>query len=207
MSKYIYVFDFDSTITAEEVLPKIAKNYGLEDKMRKITEDTMQGVIPFKESFLGRISLIKNFSVNEMKKVTQNIKLNDELANFIRNNHDRCYILTGSLDIFIEETVKKLNLGNNYFASKTIVNNDRIVEVTNVINKKNIMDQFVGKVIAVGDGNNDAEMIAMADVGIGFGGIRPIAPAVLDSCLIAVYDEHRLVKILESFENGESYGQ
>ena len=46
-SDYIFVFDLDSTITAEEILPKVAKTIGKEKEMSLITEETMKGAIPF----------------------------------------------------------------------------------------------------------------------------------------------------------------
>ena len=48
----------------------------------------------------------------------------------------------------------------------------------------------------MGDGSNDADMISMAEVGIGFGGVRRIAPSVLEVCTHAIYEEGRLVDFL-----------
>ena len=39
-------------------------------------------------------------------------------------------------------------------------------------------------------------MISVAKIGIGFGGVRPIAPAVLQVCKFAIYDEKTLVNLL-----------
>lgn len=49
---------------------------------------------------------------------------------------------------------------------------------------------------AIGDGNNDAQMIAAAEVGIGFGGVRDIAPAVLKCATHATYSEEKLCQFL-----------
>lgn len=51
--------------------------------------------------------------------------------------------------------------------------------------------------VAIGDGNNDAEMIEAAEVGIGYGGVREIAPAVLACATHAIYEEEKLVEFLE----------
>ena len=59
-----------------------------------------------------------------------------------------------------------------------------------------IIRQMVMPFVAVGDGNNDAEMIEAAEVGVGFGGVRPIAPSVLECATHAVYSEKALVRLL-----------
>ena len=45
---------------------------------------------------------------------------------------------------------------------------------------------------------NDAGMCRMADIGIGFGGVRDIAPALLRSCDYAFYDDKRCAEFLWS---------
>ena len=60
MGDYIFLFDLDSTITAREILPEISRTVGKEKEMREITEKTMQGIVPFQESFLRRVELLKD---------------------------------------------------------------------------------------------------------------------------------------------------
>ena len=47
MSDYIFLFDMDSTITQKEVLPEVSKRIGKLEEMRRLTEATMRGEIPF----------------------------------------------------------------------------------------------------------------------------------------------------------------
>ena len=60
MSDYIFLFDLDSTITKKEILPTISEKINKTNEMRELTEATMQGVIPFKTSFLKRVDILKN---------------------------------------------------------------------------------------------------------------------------------------------------
>ena len=101
MSRYIFLFDLDSTVTKQEILPTISKKLGIYEKMSELTESTMRGEVPFKQSFLQRVDLLKNVPVSEVNEMVSKIQLNNHLVDFIRVNHDRCYIVTGNLDVCI----------------------------------------------------------------------------------------------------------
>lgn len=123
--------------------------------------------------------------------------LNEKLVEFIRENWERCYVVTGNLDVWIKELMTELGMDGHYFCSKAAVENDKIVSVDYVVDKAEVVREFGNKpFVAVGDGNNDAQMIAAAEVGIGFGGVRNIAPAVLKCATHATYSEDRLCQFL-----------
>lgn len=197
MSDYIFLFDLDATITKVEILPEIAKEIGIADKMAALTEKTMTGELPFERSFQERVELLKSISVNRVRSLVADIPLNEKLADFIRSNHERCYVVTGNLDVWIQDLMSSLNLENNYYCSSASVENDRIVSVDSVLDKSEVVAGITGPFVAVGDGNNDAAMIAAAEVGIGFGGVRDIAPSVLKSATHAAYSEEKLCQFLK----------
>ena len=80
---YIFLFDLDSTITQKEILPEIAKRVGKEQKMRELTEATMRGELPFKTSFLKRIAILNEISVEDVSNLVAEIPLNKYILNFI----------------------------------------------------------------------------------------------------------------------------
>lgn len=197
MSRYIFLFDLDSTVTKQEILPTISKRLGIYERMSELTESTMRGEIPFKQSFLQRVELLKDVPVSEVNEMVSRIQLNNQLVDFIQKNHDRCHIVTGNLDVWIDGVIRKLGMERNTFCSKAIVKNDYIEDVFNIVDKNAVIGQMVLPFVAIGDGNNDAEMIEAAEVGIGYGGVREIAPAVLACASHAIYDEEKLVEFLE----------
>ena len=197
MSRYIFLFDLDSTVTKQEILPTISKRLGIYERMSELTESTMRGEIPFKQSFLQRVELLKDVPVSEVNEMVSRIQLNNHLVDFIQKNHDRCHIVTGNLDGWIDVVIRKLGMERNTFCSKAIVKNDYIEDVFNIVDKNAVIGQMVLPFVAIGDGNNDAEMIEAAEVGIGYGGVREIAPAVLACASHAIYDEEKLVEFLE----------
>ena len=196
MSKYIFLFDLDSTITKQEILPTVAKREGLYDQMNTLTESSMRGEIPFKQSFLQRVELLKQIPVSEVQDIISKIELNNKLVEIIQVNKSRSYIVTGNLDIWIERLMEKLGMQKNVFCSKAIQYGDYVQDVFNIVDKNAVIKQMVLPFVAVGDGNNDAEMIDAAEVGIGYGGVRPIAPSVLECATHVVYQEDKLVDLL-----------
>lgn len=197
MEDYLFLFDLDSTITKIEILPTIAESIGCGDVMRELTEKNMYQAIPFRRSFLDRVELLKELPVSEVSQRIAEIPLHEDLVRFLQDNKEHCYIVTGNLDVWIDGLVKRIGMEGNVFCSKGIVKNDRLVGVASVIDKNSTVEQFVGPFVAVGDGSNDAEMISKAGIGIGFGGVRPIAPSVLEVATHAFYNERALVRFLE----------
>ncbi len=198
MSDYIFIFDLDSTITSQEILPEISKQLGAEQekKMREITEMTMKGVIPFKNSFLSRIDLLRSTSVNYVNNMVANIGLNTNICNFINSNAGRCYVVTGNLDVWISGLMKRIGLKHHYYCSKAFVEEDHIEKVISVADKELIAKQFVQPMVVIGDGDNDAGIARFADISIGFGGVRSIAPSLLRNIDYAFYDDKRCADFL-----------
>lgn len=197
MSEYIFLFDLDSTISKVEILPTIAKNIGLENEMRDLTEATMRGEIPFKTSFLNRVNLLSSINVSTVNKIVSDIPLDKDIANFIKNNHERCYVVTGNINVWISGLMKKLKMENNHFCSKVNVKEDKISDIISIVDKELIVQQIIPKFIAIGDGSNDVGMAKHADIAIGYGGVREIAPSLLNNLDFAFYDGKKCVEFLE----------
>lgn len=179
MSDYIFLFDMDSTITKKEVLPLIADKIGKIDKIRELTELTMQGKLPFRESFLERVKMLSDIPVSEVNDMVKEIPLNENICDFIKKNSDRCYVVTGNLDIWISGLMQDLCMENHCYCSKANIIDDQISEVISVIDKEQVAKNFVQPIVVIGDGDNDSGMARVADIAIGFGGVRNIAPSLL----------------------------
>lgn len=193
----IFLFDLDSTITRQEILPTIANMVGRGPQMRDLTEKCMQGALPFRESFLSRVNLLKDIPVNDVADAIAKIPVHEHVCEFVREHKKHCFIVTGNLDVWIEKLVERIGLEGNVYCSRGIVSEGQLLGVASVIDKRLTVEQFVGPLVAVGDGSNDADMISMAQVGIGFGGVRPIAPSVLEVCTHAIYREDKLCEFLK----------
>ncbi len=198
MSEYIFVFDLDSTITKQEILPTIAKRIGRFDEMRRLTESAMRGDISFQTSFVHRVNMLSDLRVSEISQMVAEIPLNEELVRFIKTNRDRCYIVTGNLDVWISALLKKLAMEHRSFCSTALVEQDRISEIIQIIEKEQIVRHFPQPLVVIGDGDNDVGMTRYANISIGYGGVRPIAPSLYNCIDVAFYDETTCADYLRS---------
>lgn len=196
MSDYIFLFDMDSTITRKEVLPEISRKINKLPEMRALTEATMRGEIPFKTSFLKRVRILSDISVKEVNEIVSDIPLNPMIADFIKQNNERCYVVTGNLDVWISGLMRKLNMENHTYCSKADVVDDRISKVVSVIDKELMVRQFVQPIVSIGDGDNDSGMAMRADIALGFGGVRNIAPSLLRNIDYAFYQDDKCAEFL-----------
>ena len=67
------VFDFDSTLMDGETIDFLAKDYGVEDEVKKITEKAMAGELDFFESLTYRIGLLKGMKLSRVDEICQNL--------------------------------------------------------------------------------------------------------------------------------------
>lgn len=198
MSDYIFLFDLDSTITKQEILPTISEKIGKEKEMRELTEATMRGELPFKSSFLRRVQILSTINVSTVRSLITEIPLNPYIADFIQTNHERCYVLTGNLDVWISDLMVKIGMNNHVYCSKANVVDDHIQHVISVVDKELMAKQFVQPMVVIGDGDNDSGMAMHADIAVGFGGVRNIAPSLLRTIDYGFYDDKRCADFLTS---------
>lgn len=198
MSDYIFVFDLDSTISKKEILPTISEKIDKQMEMRELTEATMRGELPFKTSFLNRVQILSSINVSEVNQMVSEIPLNEEIARFIKENADRCYVLTGNLDVWITDLMNKIGMANHLYCSKAEVKDDKILKVVSVVDKELMVKQFVQPLVVIGDGDNDSGMARHAEIAIGYGGVRDIAPSLLSNIDYAFYDDMRCAEFLRT---------
>ena len=85
------VFDFDSTLMKGETLEFIAKEYGMEALMRKITTEAMEGKIDFFESLTMRVALLKGSKESKIVDICENLPYTDGAKETIFELHNMEY--------------------------------------------------------------------------------------------------------------------
>ena len=168
-----YCFDLDGTLTSEEILPRIAKEIDLFEEIATLTRATMEGLLPFENSFRLRVKLLSEVPISDVRKIVSEIPLENELLKFIHDNSADCYVVTGNLNVWIEGLQPKLKC--KIFSSDAKWDGDKLQGVERIINKANAVKELSAKydeIIAVGDGMNDSPLFDAADICIAYGGVH-----------------------------------
>ena len=75
MTNKLAVFDFDSTLMDGETLEFFARELGIEEKVRTITDKAMRGELDFFESLTERVSYLKGLPVSKIDEICKNLPL------------------------------------------------------------------------------------------------------------------------------------
>ena len=111
----VFLFDLDGTITKEETLPLIAKHFKIEEEITQITEDTIRGNIPFVESFIRRVHILGALPAVEIDDLLSKVELSKPIVEFIQNNQDNSFIVTGNLNVWVNQLLQRIDC--KYYSS------------------------------------------------------------------------------------------
>jgi phosphoserine phosphatase len=168
-----FCFDLDGTVTRSELLPIIAEEVDLVEEIGLLTEATIKGILPFEKSFRLRCRLLSSVPVSVVNDAVRKVELDHGLIDFIAENSERCFVVTGNLDVWIAPLLERVPCA--FFSSRAEVENDTLGRVTHVLDKSEAIRELradFDTIVAVGEGMNDVPMFEHADVGIAHGAIH-----------------------------------
>ena len=192
-----FLFDLDGTITAQETLPVIARLGNLSDTIDQLTRETIQGNVPFIESFIQRVNILKDIPVSMISQTLAEIPLYREVCAFINAHPDDCIVVTGNLSCWCEGLFAKI--GCKCFSSEALVENDAVVKLKSILRKETVVELYQAqgeKVVFVGDGNNDLEAMRLADISIAAGLTHNPANSLFAITDYMVFNEITLCRVL-----------
>lgn len=198
--KVAFCFDLDGTLTKQETLPLIANELGIHEEINLLTTLTLNGVIPFKNSFKLRVQLLASVDISVVQNILGKVELFSDLQDFISNNSEDCYIVTGNLDVWVEKLISKI--GCKSFASTAKYSGDRLLGIDNIIDKGDIVKKLKEEydlIVAVGDSMNDVSMLENADIKVAFGGLHMPVESLIKVSNYVTFDEKGLCNILNQF--------
>lgn len=199
-AKKLVVLDVDSTLIQQEVIELLAAHAGVEDQVREITEKAMRGELDFSESLKARVSLLKGLPESVIVDVRSQILLTPgarTLVETLKKLGHSVAVVSGGFTEVIEPIL--LELGINHYRANTlgIANGtltglvegpiiDRAAKAQALRDFAELESVNLEQTIAIGDGANDLDMIAIAGMGIAFNA-KPAVKAAADSSVSAPF--------------------
>jgi phosphoserine phosphatase len=180
--KRLIIFDMDSTIVDFEIINRLASFVGVDDDVRIITEQAMNGELDFEESLRRRVRLLKGTPTSALEEIANNIQLtpgSEELLHHLKDVGYKIALISGGFTYFTD--VLKERLGFDYTFANELVIEDGILtgevrgEIIDAEAKGRIVKYLaelenisLDNVVAVGDGANDCLMLQNAGLGVAF---------------------------------------
>jgi phosphoserine phosphatase len=218
-AKKLVVLDVDSTLIQQEVIELLAAHAGVEAQVREITERAMRGELDFRQSLESRVALLAGLPETVIADVRKQIVLTPGARTLIETLHKLGHnvaVVSGGFTAVIEPILKDLGITHYRANTLEVVDGkltgkivgdviDRAAKATALRDFAKIVGVELEQTIAIGDGANDLDMIAIAGMGIAFNA-KPAVKAAADSSVSAPYLDSVLYLLGISREDIEEAG-
>jgi len=203
------VFDFDSTLMDGETLEFFARELGIEEKVKTITDRAMRGEADFFESLTERVALLKGLPLTKVDEICHNLPLMNGAEEVVKGLKEKGYKVVCFSGGFINATTffgSKLGLDAEFanilhvkdgfltgqVGGEMMFNNSKGQMLKRL---QNLLDVTKENTIAVGDGANDLSMFKYAGTRVAF-----CAKPIIKENADIVIEEKDLTKILDYIE-------
>ena len=196
----LVVMDVDSTLIQQEVIELLGAKAGVQSEIAEITEAAMRGDLDFEASLRARVALLKGLPASVLDEVQSEITLTPGARTLVRTLKKLGHhiaLVSGGFEPVIAPLAAELGIDHIRANNLEIADGKLTGELTGAIidraGKASALRDFAAEhnvdleqTIAIGDGANDLDMIAIAGMGIAFNA-KPAVKAAADSSVSAPY--------------------
>lgn len=204
----LVAFDFDGTLSDDELVVLLGHAAGEEDAIDEITERAMAGEIDYAASLRERVGLLEGLESTDVVAAFEEVELRPgtvELLAELRAKGTTTAVLTGGFEDGVRAALDRAGakvdrvvanrLGRDTDGRLDGTVDGPLVQGTKDVALRGLADELdvaMAETVAVGDGANDVPMLKAAGRGIGF---RP-KPSVAKHCDVVVESMAELRSVL-----------
>ena len=198
MTKFLVIFDVDSTLIEDEVIELLAEAAGKRAEVAEVTERAMRGELDFADSLRERVSTLSGLPVSVIDETYERIRITrgaQVLIDHIHANGGKVAAVSGGFSQLLEPLAAKLGLDLWKANDLEIVDGlltgkvsgaivDREAKAAALQTWATELGLGLDKTIAVGDGANDLGMMEISGLSVAFNAkpkVRDAAQLVISS--------------------------
>lgn len=199
-AKKLVVMDVDSTLIEQEVIELLGAKANKGAQIAAITESAMRGELDFTASLQARVALLAGLPESVLLDVQSEITLTPGARTLVNTLHKLGHhvaLVSGGFSPVIAPLMADLGIehmrANNLEIESGKLTGKLVGPIIDRAGKAQALREFAAEhsialeqTIAIGDGANDLDMIAIAGLGIAFNA-KPAVIAAADSSLSAPY--------------------
>ena len=179
----LIAFDFDGTLSDDEMIVLLGKQAGCADKISNITERAMNGELSYAESLRERVSLLSGLPDEAVTRAFEQVALRTGGAGLLRALVDQSVttaIVTGGFHSGVEHALAAEQTEVTTILANSLVSSDGkltgdvtgpLIEGTKDEALQDLVQKYdltLDETVAIGDGANDVPMLDVAGTSIGF---------------------------------------
>ena len=192
-AKRLVQLDVDSTFIQQEAIELLAAKAGVLVQVSAITESAMRGELDFEQSLRTRVRLLKGLSESAITAVQNEITLTDGAHDLVNTLHDKGHcvaLVSGGFINIIAPMIESLSIRHYKANTLEIVGGvltgelvgpiiDRAAKGAALLEFAKACGVEVENTVAIGDGANDLDMMALSGLSIAFNA-KPIVVQAAD---------------------------
>jgi phosphoserine phosphatase len=182
LTKFLVVFDVDSTLIQDEAIELLAERAGKRAEVAEVTERAMRGELDFAQSLIERVAVLKDLPDSVLEEVSLELRPTPGAAKLVAAIHERGGKAAAVSGGFIQllAPVKKA-IGFDFERANTlevvagkltgkVVGQiiDREAKAEALLSWASELGLTSSQTIAVGDGANDLGMMQLAGLSVAF---------------------------------------
>lgn len=200
------VMDVDSTLIQDEVIELIADHAGTREEVAAVTQAAMRGELDFAASLHARVATLAGLPVEVLDRVRARVRLMPGARTLVTTLVEAGHtvgLVSGGFTEVVDDLARELGIATVAANTLEVVDGRLTGKVVGEVVDRAAKADFLirlaagagiemDRTVAVGDGANDLDMMAAAEVGIAF----CAKPAVRAQADVAI-DEPDLRRVLD----------